>query len=654
MSEMRLTRLTLRNFKGISEFILDAQGENVTVYGDNAAGKTTLFDAFTWLLFDKDSQNRKDFAIKTLDAAGQVMHGLEHEVEGVFEIGSRTLTLRKIYTEKWTKKRGSATAEFTGHETNHFVDGVPVTKGEYAARVAEIADESVFRLLTDPAYFNEQLHWQERRRILLQVCGDVSDEDVIASDPQLGRLPEILRGRKLDDHRKVISARRAEINRELQQIPVRISEVQRGLPDVSGLDRAALKVDVAGLRVQRRNAEQERVRLEAGGEVAAKTVRLREVEAELLEIERGARAEADRQAQQVRQELARIADQVGAVDLEIKGKRREIESNSAGIARLETLMTEYRAEWTHVDGQQFVFEQDHNCPACGQALPAERLEEAREKALAVFNCDKARQLQDITERGKRAKAEAETLRQQNERLAQEIAGLETRRAELDAEKAAVPAPTAAPDLTADLSYRAKLKEKEAIEATITQLRTSGAEVVAQVARRIEQLDGQIRALETSLAALDQHERGLARIEELKAQERTLAAEFEDLEHQVYLTEQFIRIKVQLLESRINSRFKLARFKLFEQQVNGGISEVCETTFDGVPYGAGLNNGARINVGLDICNTLAEHYGIMAPIWVDNAEAVTRLIPTLGQLVKLVVSAADKALRVEREEALVNA
>ncbi len=73
MSEMRLTRLTLRNFKGISEFILDAQGENVTVYCDNAAGKTTLFDAFTWLLFDKDSQNRKDFAIKTLDAAGQVV-----------------------------------------------------------------------------------------------------------------------------------------------------------------------------------------------------------------------------------------------------------------------------------------------------------------------------------------------------------------------------------------------------------------------------------------------------------------------------------------------------------------------------------------------------------------------------------------------------
>jgi recombinational DNA repair ATPase RecF len=143
---VKLIKLSLKNFKGTRAFVLDARGGNVTVYGDNATGKTTLFDAFTWLLFDKDSQGRKDFEIKTLDASGQPMHGLEHEVEAVLQVDGKTVTLRKVYKEKWTKKRGSAQAEFTGHTTDYFVDGVPVKKAEYDARIASICDETVFKL----------------------------------------------------------------------------------------------------------------------------------------------------------------------------------------------------------------------------------------------------------------------------------------------------------------------------------------------------------------------------------------------------------------------------------------------------------------------------------------------------------------------------
>lgn len=74
--------------------------------------------------------------------------------------------------------------------------------------------------------------------------------------------------------------------------------------------------------------------------------------------------------------------------------------------------------------------------------------------------------------------------------------------------------------------------------------------------------------------------------------------------------------------------------------------MCETLYEGVPYGSGLNNAAKINVGLDIINTLSEHYGILAPIFVDNAEAVTKFINVDAQLISLVVSEKDKQLRVE--------
>ena len=190
---MKILNLTLRNFKGIRHFNLDTQGKDANIYGDNATGKTTLADAFMWLLFDKDSSNRKDFQIKTLKPNGEPEHGLEHAVEAILQLSNGSqLALKKVYYDKWTKKRGSATAEFTRHTTDYFIDGVPVQKKEYDAKIAEIADENIFRLLTDPRYFNEILHWPDRRKLLLEVCGDVSDAEVIASNKDLSGLSEIL------------------------------------------------------------------------------------------------------------------------------------------------------------------------------------------------------------------------------------------------------------------------------------------------------------------------------------------------------------------------------------------------------------------------------------------------------------------------------
>ena len=189
---MKLLKLTLDNFKGIKHFELDTKDGDVAVYGDNATGKTTLFDAFLYLLFGKDSQNKADFAIKTLDEGNNVIPGLDHAVEGVLEISGATRTLKKVYSEVWTKKRGNATKEMTGHTTDYFIDGVPAQKKEYDAFVAGIADEGIFKLLTSPIYFNEQVHWLERRKILLEVCGDITDSEVVGANPELAKLAKIL------------------------------------------------------------------------------------------------------------------------------------------------------------------------------------------------------------------------------------------------------------------------------------------------------------------------------------------------------------------------------------------------------------------------------------------------------------------------------
>lgn len=649
---MKLIQLTLRNFKGVKEFTLNAAGESIRVFGDNATGKTTIFDAFTWLLFDKDSSNRKDFQIKTLDAAGQPVSGLNHEVEAIIQDGHKTVSLGKSYSEKWTKARGSATATFSGHTTDYSVDGVPVKKKDFDSKVAEIAKEDAFKLLTSPSFFNEQVHWQDRRKLLLEVCGDIGDAEVISSDKKLEALPKILNGKSLEDHRKIIQSKQAAINKELKEIPARIDEVQRGLPDTSGLSREVLEVELASLKKQQQAKQQEIIRIQNGGEVAQQQKLLREVESRLLDIQNQFKSENQDRSFEKKSQLQKLQLQIQSIDHSLTDAQNRITHSKNVIAENEKDMELLRQRMLEAHQAEFEYKGATDCPTCGQELPADKVAEAKEKAEADFNRSKSKTLEHY-------RAEGLGFKEANEKFESTIKALQEQIEKLTVEKEAASKQVASlqadidgmvhadtPDITARADYQKATQEKEAILQQIASLETQQQGVIKNLQVEANVIVQDVLARERNLVKLDQSESGRQRVKELTAQEEKLGAEYERLQGELFLTEEFIRTKVNLLEERINSKFKMARFKLFEQQINGGVNECCETMYQGVPYSGGLNNAARINVGLDIINTLSEHFGFRAPIFVDNAEAVTQLIETSAQVISLVVSAEDKALRVE--------
>lgn len=277
-----------------------------------------------------------------------------------------------------------------------------------------------------------------------------------------------------------------------------------------------------------------------------------------------------------------------------------------------------------------------------------------ETALANFNAAKAQRLEDISNQGKIAKATNDKLSEQIATTEEQIGETETELAELNGKIAEAKATTAnlaeeEKAYTMDDAYLKAQELKQVIEASILQLQETTKPKLDSLNEEVQTIDAAIEANEHSLAQIAQRESGLKRIDELKLQERKMASEYERLEQELFLTEQFVRTKVTLLEDKINSSFQQARFKLFNILVNGGIEECCETTYKGVPYGSALNNSAQINVGLDVINTLSEHFNFVAPIWMDNAEAVTQMLPTKGQQIRLYVSEADKILRVENKK-----
>ncbi|MEH6944382.1 hypothetical protein V7014_21585, partial [Bacillus sp. JJ722] len=388
-----------------------------------------------------------------------------------------------------------------------------------------------------------------------------------------------------------------------------------------------------------------------GSAITTKQQAIQQIEMELVNIKQQHESGSKEQMYQLQARIQEEQSNINIHNSKLENIKNQKRSNDDSLARIEDTLVRLRGEWKEVNEQEFVHTDACECPTCGQSLPEEQVLSARDKALAQFNLQKSKRLEEIDATGKREAETKKDIHQKNEGLTVEYNKINVQIAERQNElkkhqEKLMSLNDSVIDVTENPQYVANLKEKANINEEINSLRNMAEQSIQDVQLEITELKSRRNQLQSQVGLFTVVKQSQARISELEEQEKSLAEEYEKLEHELYLTEEFIRTKVSLLEDKINSRFKYARFKLFETQINGGLTEVCETLYDGVPYSSGLNNAAKINVGLDIINTLSEHYGFFAPIFVDNSESVTQLIDTKSQLISLVVSEKDKHLRVD--------
>ncbi|GIN71173.1 AAA family ATPase [Bacillus sp. J14TS2] len=657
MKTIKLLNLSLENFKGVRRFSIDIQGENVKVYGENGTGKTTIYDAFLWLLFNRDSLNSTKFAIKTLDEGGNEASGLEHSVEATFSIDDTSLTLKKIHKEVWTKKRNAAQATFSGHTNDYFIDGVPASQGEYNKLITDLIDEDIFKLLTNPSYFNEILKADQRRKVLLEVSGDITDEDIIARNPRLSALPDILGNRTIEKHKKFIAEKRKGINQELDRIPIRINEIEHNLPSLEGLDKPAIVAEISRIDSQI-DGEQDLIsNIRNGNTIVQKQKEVQEIEFQLMQLKQEHEAGSKDAIYKLQARIQEEKSNVTIINRELDSLKDHKRFNDESIQRIESELVQLRQEYAEINSLEFSHSDACECPTCGQDLPEEQVAAAREKALKQFNIDKSERLEGINLKGRQGKDKKDAYIQENEALtksyektSKQITEKQNLLEKLNGQLSQ--AQDAVVDVTENKQYVSILEEKQELQNEISSLKELANESIQEIQVAIAQLKTEREQYQGDLNKFMIVEQSEKRINELRDQEQDLAREFEQLEEQLFLIEEFTRTKVEVLEEKINSKFKYARFKLFETQVNGALNDICVTTYKGVPYDKGLNNAAKINIGLDIINTLSEHYGFSAPIFVDNAEAVTKLIDTDSQLISLIVSKlADKLFIGDYEDLL---
>ena len=633
---MKLTKLELLNFKGLKSFTINLNGD-VVIRGDNATGKTTVFDSVCWLLFGKDSLDRADFEIKTLDG-GEPIHKVNHEVTGIFTLDEGgTVELKRVYREKYSSPRGGEVT-LTGHTTDYFVDGVPKKEKEYKEVVNTLIDESIFKLITNPLYFNETYSWQNRRKLLLEMCGDIDDAAVINSRDDLRRLAELLEGRTVDDHRKVVAAKKTAINKELDMIPIRIDEAVRNKPETVS-DKAKLIRDIETLSAGIDEVEKQKAIIKNGFSSTEKESKIRDINRQLDAQKSKVLSDYHKQKQHLRGEYEASLTKLKMVEVDRDRCADRRDELNKEIERESKRIITLQSEFDTFNAQQFNKE---SCPTCGQALPADK----QEILEAEFNTNKSKKLEEwkgLIESAVKLKANYE---EQQEIMVSKIDSLTTEASQYND------------------AYNVKFKEYEAYSEPNLEDDPVYADLKAQLflleieeepgadTEELARLDSELSSLKSKKATLETELNKFKliddienRVVELENQQQKLVAEKNELDEASYLMDEFIKAKVNMLEESVNARFKLARFKMFNVMLNGNIEECCETTYKGVPYRS-MNNAARINVGLDIINALTSYYKVNAPVFIDNAEAVTDFIPVNSQTIKLIVDESEPQLVVK--------
>lgn len=683
MKIIELKKIHIQNFKGCVDKTISF-GDNTRIFGANATGKTTVFDALSWLLFNRDSLGNTQFDIRQKDKDGNVVHHIEIDVQATIMVDGNEYVLRKVQKEKWVKKRGADTREFQGNVNEFEINGYPKSEKEFKSFMSEIIDEKVFNLVTNPVAFNS-LPWKEQREMLMKFVGDFTDIQIAESygDKFNSLIPE-LKIASTDDILKKYTKARNTMNKEMVEIPARIDEVSKQLVIV---DVGALEVERAAKEVELKRVEDElsgdNSKLE---EVNQKRQAVVELKFKLSEIRNN---ETEKLMSSKRDALNMVNGKesvVNSIKNKITNLEAEISQAEAERSRAELDKHNFGYEWRKEKSSVFpamtpypkyielpeLTEEDLTCPTCGQSLPKEvrekrisDYEDRKRKSLESYEREKAeyeeRYLADkekfeknresnlrvITEKGQAAADCVRTYQKMiDERksiINQLLSDMEVAEKELaEAKKALEKIPTVA-DVTENKEYSNIQSQIELLESEIEELSKESTGKTELQARR-EVLKDEISKIDLKIKSADNTKIN-ARIEELEAEKKEVGQKIAEQERMIALTEDFVRTKMNRISDVINEKFGgRVTFKLFENQINGGVKETCECEWDGR---TNMSNGESIVAGIYICKALSELFDFKAPIFVDNAEAISDgNMPEIDTQVIAMYVTDDNELKVE--------
>lgn len=645
---IKLKSLKIENFKGIKDLNV-LFGDKTRISGENASGKTTIFDAVMWLLFNKNSMGVEKFEIRPLDADGKTVDFVEIKVSAEFERETgETFNLEKVQKQNWTQHVGEETKTFTGNVNSYAVNGFPKSEKEYKGFIADIINEEQFKLLSSPTYF-VNLPWKKQREILMSL---ISEETDLEFAKRVGGfdilIPELEIAPKTSDIVDKWKKAKKDLDAKQKELPVRIDEASKAKVDYDLTALTATKADLENKIALAKNDNASAV--------------LAGLQSELSELKVAKSAMENKAKEEWLNARSAFLEKKGSIEFEktnaenaIRHAKTEISNADAQIDRANKELKELGEDYheTHnmtFDETPYAWDSSAEvCPTCKRPLPAEDIEKAkralaenRAKAMTAFVEKKSSKENALIEAGNKTKALAQSAHDEKVKAEKVLHDAELALADAEKKLAELGAfNMAEPTLTGAKDYDYLVQQIATKESEIANIQSKPATDVTSFELELEGVNNRIAQVQAN-ASID------ARIEELKVEQRDVAQRITTAEGMLYALDKFVKAKLENVSSAINGKFSMVNFKLFNVLLNGGVEETCECTFNGVPYSS-LNNGMKICGGLDIINTLSKEFDKTVFVFTDNAEAINSYnFPNVsGQLIKLFVS-DDKELVIKDE------
>ena len=697
MKKIILQSLTLCNFKGEKERTTEFNPDITTIAGGNGLGKSRHFEAFLWLLFGKDSRERKDYNVRTV-VNGEPLHKVECSVTGVFDIDGQTLTLKRSLVEEWVKSRKSGEQTYQGSHTECWWNETPVKVGEFGDRVNEIINVSVFKMLTNPTFF-ANMPWETQRKQLVLLAGSVTDAEIAKTNPDFITLLDRLSGKSLADFKREIADKKKRLKEKLAEIQPRIDQTTKLKPeseDFTALETQLVDIDGQIADIDKQIADHSAAIRAAYEEEQKKQSEINALKRKSQQALFGAQTKADKEAFEANAQRREMESDITSKERDLASMRRQLKSRESEETSLMKKMDELsdkaeklRKEWFEINGMNYddtdgakelataykaaeekQFEGQTVCPTCGQPLPQAMQDEAyrifaesKEKELkriadkmnaerVKFNEDKKKRLESITAKGKEIMSTLypETKKQYEETMNEksDIANsillaekeIEHTKEQLATIEEVKPTTIQACNVPQCAAISDEIKAIEATLSTEKGTDTLTEELQSKKNPLTEQRDG----IKKHLAKREEIAKYDKEIADLEEKGKELSQQLSILEKEEYTARQFSKAKIEECESRINAMFTHVSFQLFKYTIDGKIydnpDETCVPLVNGVPYGS-ANTAGKINAGLDIINVLCRYYGISAPIFIDNRESVNDIIPVESQIINLVVTNDNK-------------
>ena len=640
MKKIIIQKMTILNFKGVREQKIAFNYDITEIDGANGSGKTTIFDAFTWVLFGKDSKDSKKFNLKTIDEKNQIIPKIPHEVTITLSVDGEVVTLCRRLNEKWTKKRGEAEETFTGNEEERLWNDVPCSVNEWNDKIQSLCSEDVFKFITNPLYFSHQKA-DIQRTMLFRMAGGISDSDIANGNSDFTALLASLSGKTMEEYKKEVQAKKRRIKAEIDAIPERIDERKRDIPEQDNwkeleADKEKFTAELSDLNSQ--ILDRSKAYEASSAEKMERAKKISSLNSELsalkLDISKSLLESYNKDTLLKSEIIGKISQK----EAEVERMKSALNAHKTYLHSLGERRENLIQQWKKIKAKTLIIDEDaFVCPTCKRPLDVDKTEELQQQVTENFNQKKARELKANEVDGKDLKENIVDTESKISKTEESIAEAEKVLNELK-HNTILNKEIEKPDTTPAIDSNEKVKD---ILYQIAQLEEENNKPIAMADVSVLELMKSeilesIDIIKERLAKRALIERNNERISELEKQLKTQSEEYAQLERIEFTMAAFAKAKIESIEKKINGMFRFVKFKMFEQQINGGEVETCEAMVNGIPYSS-LNNAMTYIAGLDIINAISHFEGISAPIIIDNAESINEFPKMDTQMILLKVT-----------------